>query len=124
MNSSDWKYLGHWSGKISDLKPGDVLIRVTSMKDKYPNTKQNHTCVYVGTATALAVYNSYIKGTDGDLGAPTSDACFVSAHRSRGNKKNASAACIGNASFAHADSRMVLFRCVNPNNSIKYSYLS
>ena len=124
MNSSDWKYLGHWSGKISDLKPGDVLIRVTSMKDKYPNTKQNHTCVYVGTATALAVYNSYIKGTDGDLGAPTSDACFVSAHRSRGNKKNASAACIGNASFAHADSRMVVFRCVNPNNSIKYSYLS
>ncbi|MDO4399597.1 MAG: RICIN domain-containing protein [Coriobacteriia bacterium] len=124
MKSSDWKYLGHWSGKISDLKPGDVLIRVTSMKDKYPNTKQNHTCVYVGNATALAVYNSYIRGTDGDLGAPTSDACFVSAHRSRDNKKNASAACIGNASFAHADSRMVVFRCVNANNSIKYSYLS
>ena len=122
--SSDWEYLGHWSGNVADLKPGDVLIRTTNMKDKYPNTKTNHTCIYVGNATALAVYNSYIKGTDGDLGAPTSDAAFVSAHRSRDNIKKASAACIGNASFAHADTRMVVFRCTNPNNSIKYSYLS
>ena len=124
MKSSDWKYLGHWSGEISDLQPGDVLIRVTGMKDKYPNTKYNHTCVYVGTDTAMAVYNTYIKGTDGDLGAPTPDACFVSAHRSRDNINKASAACIGNAAFAHADNRMVVFRCTNPNNSIKYSYLA
>lgn len=122
-NSPDWKYLGHWSGKESDLQPGDVLIRTTNMTDKYPGTNTHHTCVYVGSEVAMAVYNTYIKGTDGDLGTPTADATFVSAHRGWKNPNRQAAACIGSRSYAYADSKMVVFRCTNPNDSIKYAHI-
>ena len=118
--SSNWENLGKWSGNEKDLKPGDILIRTTKTA---PGTSYNHVCVYVGQTLAMAAYNTYIKGTDGDKGTPTTASTFVSAHKSAGNKKKAAAACIGNAKYAHADSRMMVFRLKTNQNSLKYSAL-
>ena len=121
--SSNWTFLGRWSGNEADLQPGDVLIRTKNMAEKSTKLKTNHTCVYIGKSIAQSVYKRYLKETDADKGIPAEDATFVSAHRSRDNRNNATAACIGSAKFAHADQRMVVFRCTNRLFGSKYSHL-
>lgn len=115
-SSSRWIRVGRWNGSNDMLKPGDVLLRV----DGEEGQTIDHSCVYVGHEIIEQVYSAYLKGTDADLGEPPVDSCFVSAH---GTPNKTAAPCIGNASWAYADKRMTVFRCVEPEGSSKWDYL-
>ncbi len=118
LDSDRWQNRGLWNGKESSLQPGDILIRVKGID----GAKGNHVCMYVGNAIAQAVYDDFLKGTDADKGAPKTDATFVSAHLAGGNPPNKGyAPCIGNKSYAGADTKMRVFRCVKPEHSKKYA---
>ncbi len=114
-NSKDWTCLGNYTGKTSMLQPGDILIRIAGTTSYKKNGKTykaatSHTCVYVGAKIASSVYNSSLKGTDADKGAPGSSRVFVSAHKSTKNSAKRSAACLETAKQAYADTRMIVFR--------------
>jgi hypothetical protein len=118
IKSERWKDLGLWSGKESDLKPGDVLVRVKGTD----GATGNHICMYVGHDLVMEIYNSYLKYTDADKGTPTSDAAWVSAHLAGGNPPDEGyAPCIGSKKYAHADKKMHVFRCVKPQHSTKHT---
>ena len=114
-NSKNWTCLGNYTGKTSMLQPGDILIRIEGTTTYKKNGKTykaatSHTCVYVGEKIATSVYNSQLKGTDADKGAPGSSRVFVSAHKSTKNSAKRSAACLETAKQAYADTRMIVFR--------------
>jgi hypothetical protein len=114
--SSRWIKIGRWNGDIGMLQPGDILVRVKGIDGQ----SIDHSCMYVGHDIAMQVYNTYLKGTDADLGEPTADTCFMSAH---GTPNKTAAPCIGNAGWAYADKRSTVFRCVDPENSSKWANL-
>lgn len=118
INSERWQNRGKWSGKTADLKPGDILIRVKGIE----GATGNHVVMYVGNATAKDVYEKCLKGTNADKGAPRSDAAWVSAHLNGGNPPDKGyAPCVGNKSYAHADTKMRVFRCIKPQKSNKHT---
>ena len=84
MNSSSkWANLGVWSGDESDLMPGDVLIRIKGLA----GAKRNHVCMYVGHEMIMDVYNNVLKGTDADVGKPSSKAAWVSSSFQNGTSR-------------------------------------
>ena len=115
-SSPRWTKIGRWNGDIGMLQPGDILVRVNGIEGQ----TIDHSCMYVGHDIAMQVYNTYLKGTDADVGEPTADTCFMSAH---GTPNKTAAPCIGNAKWAYADKRMTVFRCVDPENSMKWANL-
>lgn len=116
--SSRWKNCGKWSGKESDLKPGDILIRLKV----WQGVSGNHVCMFVGKDIALEIYKANLKGTDADKGTPTGN--WVSGHLAGGNPPNKGyAPCIGNASYAGAKTSARVFRCIKPQKSNKYTNL-
>lgn len=78
-----WEHLGDFQASAGGataaseaegwgLQPGDILIC------------DDHTMAYVGMEAVQEGYESFIKGTDGDVGAPAADDAFVSGSISRG----------------------------------------
>lgn len=118
VKSARWKNLGKWSGKESDLKPGDILIRLKA----WEGVSGNHVCMFVGSAIAEEVYETRLRGTDADKGKPTG--AWVSGHLAGGNPPDKGyAPCIGNAEYAGARTSARVFRCVKPQKSTKYTNL-
>lgn len=100
--------------------PGDILIRLKA----WPGCTGNHVCMYVGSEIVKEVYNSHLKGTDADKGAPAATAKWYSGHYNGGNPPNKGyAPCLGDTKYAHADTKMKVFRCVSPQKSTKYTKL-
>jgi hypothetical protein len=108
--TSKWQQLGKYSkgdefrGK---MLPGDIVV------------SGGHICMYVGETIPQEVYAAELVGTSGDLGQPTSDAVWVSAHfnGSLNSAKNA-ALCIGNYRYALpglAHGPGYIYRCVAPD---------
>ena len=113
--SKQWKYLGHYNGKISSLKPGDILVRVKGVTTYTQNGVKvkaagNHICMYVGKNIAKMVYAKYLKGTDADKGNPGSSRVFVNARQAPNDLPQRRAACLEMGRTASADSRMLVFR--------------
>ena len=105
---SVWKYIGTYGKNKSKLLPGDVLV-----------TPNIHYYMYVGKTIPQEIYKKYIKGKGkkkGDLGKPTNDTAWVSAHHAGGMSAVGSAAlCMGNAKYAGAKKISKIYRCVKPN---------
>jgi hypothetical protein len=80
--------------------------------------------MYIGNAIAKEVFKKHLDGTDADKGAPASDTRWYSGHLAGGNPPDEGyAPCLGNAKYAHADTQMHVFRCVDPEKSRKYTGL-
>lgn len=118
--SPDWKCLGRWDGKETSLQPGDVLAR----SKKWAGVSSNHVCMYIGDEIAKLAYAKHLKGTDADKGAPTSTTRWMSGHLNGGNPPNRGyAPCLGDRKYAHADTKMKVWRYVGKKKSSKYTGL-
>ena len=100
--SKKWEYKGKHNFKNAQeankfLEPGDILW--------HGDTGTGHTLMYVGPKMAKTIYNDYIKGTDGDKGAPSSDQIWISAHG--GYKGTCQLCLLGRESLAYAQSYCV-----------------
>ena len=96
-----------------ELQPGDVAIV----------TNGGHIRMYVGNEIAQQVYESTIKGTDGDLGPIDESYVWAEASIGTGNTSfapDARAPCLSNWTCADDGRPYTIFRCINPDNSDKY----
>lgn len=102
--NSKWTYLGNYYSGM-ELQPGDILLG-----DKKKGV--NHVFMYVGPEIAQEVYESTLKGTDADMGAPTGE--WVSSHARYGG--SGAALCISEWKTASAGSKHYkVFRCTKPD---------
>ena len=115
LRSSDrWVDLGVWNGSTSSLQPGDILISIAGVD----GASYDHSCMYVGYDIAQEMYDKVIKGTDGDLGRPGSEAVFSSASYQWGSTRGrALCLCWDGEAGSH------VYRCVAPQGSDTYAYL-
>ena len=96
-----------------ELQPGDVAIV----------TNGGHIRMYVGNEIAQQVYESTIKGTDGDLGSIDESYVWAEASIGSGNTSfapDARAPCLSNWTCADDGRPYTIFRCIKPDNSDKY----
>lgn len=116
MNSDKWELVstdGAAAEAAGELQPGDVAIVIPD----------GHIRVYVGSEIAQQVYESTIKGTEGDLGPIDDSYTWVAASIGPGNNQNASSArppCLENTTLAQDGRPYAIFRCVKPDNSDEF----
>lgn len=97
--------------KTDQVQPGDVFVM------------NGHIKMWVGNDIIQQVYESTVKGTDGDLGAPTDDMVYCEASIGHGQgSADSRAPCFSNwmCSDDNRDPYQV-FRCVDPDESDEFS---
>lgn len=116
-NSPKWEKVssnGAAFESSGEVQPGDVFVM------------NGHIKMYIGNEILQQVYDSVIKGTDGDLGAPTSDMVYCEASIGHGQgSPDSRAPCYSNWMCAD-DNRdpYQVFRCVQPDNSDEFDDFS
>ena len=115
LHSSDrWVDLGLWDGNTSSLQPGDILISIAGVD----GASYDHSCMYVGYEIAQEMYDKVIKGTDGDLGRPGTEAVFSSASYQWGSSRGrALCLCWDGEAGSH------VYRCIAPQGTDTYASL-
>lgn len=116
-NSPKWEKVssnGAAFESSGEVQPGDVFVM------------NGHIKMYIGNEILQQVYDTVIKGTDGDLGAPTSDMVYCEASIGSGQgSPDSRAPCYSNWMCA-ADNRdpYQVFRCVQPDESDEFDDFS